>query len=144
MNAEVQMTPDGIPLPHEMAKKLLDQGVGFAGDAAHALKVLTEAGIVRPHRPDRAILALKDVVQRGITPAAGYGAAASLYPDEPRVVDELGTLTFGEIRERTTKLANALRDAGVGEGDGVAVLARNHRYFVVRSRISPKVRVQIG
>src|SRR4051794_14447727 len=130
MNAEVQMTPDGIPLPHEMAKKLFDQGVGLAGDAAHALKVLTEAGIVRPHRPDRAILALKDVIQRGITPAAGYGAAASLYPDEPGVVDELGTLTFAEIRERTTKLANALRDAGVAEGDGVAVLARNHRYFV--------------
>jgi acyl-CoA synthetase (AMP-forming)/AMP-acid ligase II len=124
------MAPDGIPLPHTLVKRLLEQGAGFAGDAAHALKVLIEAGIVRPHRPDRALLALKDVVQRGITPAAGYGAAASLYPDEPGIVDELGILTFGEIRERTTKLANALHDAGVGEGDGVAVLARNHRYFV--------------
>src|SRR5215218_9607605 len=112
MHAEVRMTPDGLPLPHTTAKRLLEQGVGFAGDAAHALKVLTEAGIIRPHRPDRAILALRDVVRRGITPAAGYGAAASLYPDAPGVVDEFGTLTFAEIRERTTRLANALSDAG--------------------------------
>ena len=124
------MAEDGLGSPQALVGKLVGQGVGFAGDAAHALKVLTEAGIIRPIRPDRAVRALADIAQRGITPAAGYGAAASLYPDQPAVIDALGKLTFADIRERTNKLANALHEAGVDEGDGVAILARNHRYFI--------------
>ena len=39
-------------------------------------------------------------------------------------------LTFGETHARSNALARALADAGVGEGDGVAIMCRNHRYFV--------------
>jgi fatty-acyl-CoA synthase len=46
------------------------------------------------------------------------------------VVDELGTLTFGDIHRRTNALAHSLSDAGVVEGDGVAIMCRNHRGFV--------------
>jgi fatty-acyl-CoA synthase len=46
------------------------------------------------------------------------------------VVDELGTLTFAEVRECTSRLAGGLLKDGVGEGDTVAVMCRNHRGFV--------------
>ena len=52
------------------------------------------------------------------------------YPDRVSIVDELGSLTFKDVNERTNRLASALADRGVGEGDGVAIMARNHRYFI--------------
>src|SRR5438132_9471914 len=46
------------------------------------------------------------------------------------MIDELGTLTFGEIHRRSNALAHAFADAGIVEGDGVAIMCRNHRGFV--------------
>ena len=46
------------------------------------------------------------------------------------IVDELGTLTFGEVHQRTNALAHALSDAGIKEGDGVGIMCRNHRGFI--------------
>jgi acyl-CoA synthetase (AMP-forming)/AMP-acid ligase II len=46
------------------------------------------------------------------------------------IVDELGTLTFTEVHSRSNRLARALAKQGVREGDGIALMARNHRGFV--------------
>src|SRR3954462_13910667 len=66
----------------------------------------------------------------GPTPAAGYTGSAIRYPDETAIIDELGTLTFREVHERTNALAHAFSDAGILEGDGVAIMCRNHRGFI--------------
>ena len=66
----------------------------------------------------------------GPTPAAGYTAAAAAIPDESALIDELGTLTFSEVHERTNALAHALADEGIGPGDGVAIMCRNHRGLI--------------
>ena len=93
-------------------------------------KVLTETGIISPIRPDK-VLRIGLALQRwGPTPAAGYVGAAIRFPDETAIVDELGTLTFSEVHRRTNALAHALSDAGVKEGDGVAIMCRNHRGFI--------------
>ena len=76
-------------------------------DKLQTLVTLAEAGIVRPQRPDRA--ARTPCARWSASaprPAAGYRAAAARYPDEPAVIDELGTLTFrrstsGPTRSRT-------------------------------------------
>src|SRR4051812_6772655 len=94
------------------------------------LKTLADAGIISPTRPDRLLGLANAVLRWGPTPAAGYSVAAARYPDEPAVIDELGTLTFRQVHERTNALAHALSDAGLGEGDGVGLMARNHRGFV--------------
>src|SRR4051812_33415264 len=96
----------------------------------HTLYTLTEAGIVRPTRPDRLLGLAQTLLRFGPTPAAGYTAAATRYPDEVAVVDELGTLTFREIHERTNALAHALSDDGVNEGDNIGIMIRNHRGFI--------------
>jgi acyl-CoA synthetase (AMP-forming)/AMP-acid ligase II len=101
-----------------------------AGSAGTGAKVLTQAGVIRPISPLRLAKVARAVVQWGTGPAGGFAALAARWPDRPGLVDELGTLTFGEIQRRSNALARALRDQGVGEGDSVAVMCRNHRYFV--------------
>ena len=60
-------------------------------------------------RPDRLWHTARALLRYGTTPAAGYTAAARNFPDEPAIIDELGTLTFKEVDERTNALAHALR-----------------------------------
>jgi fatty-acyl-CoA synthase len=109
---------------------LLASGANLVGDSLHAATVLGRARLIRPLRPDRPPRALAAIQRWGFTPAGGFAAAAALYPDAEAVVDERGALTFGELEDRTSRLANALSDAGVLEGDGVGVMCRNHRGFV--------------
>src|SRR4051794_24451400 len=101
--------------------------VGYYG---RAVKVLTDAGVIRPMRPEKVLHMASTMLRWGPTPAAGYSVSAVRRPDKVGLVDELGTLTFREIHERTNALANAWSDLGIGEGDGVAILCRNHRGFI--------------
>jgi acyl-CoA synthetase (AMP-forming)/AMP-acid ligase II len=113
-----------------------EQVLGLPGRIAYQLgsvKVLIDAGVVRPMRPDRLLKVLQTLVQWGRSPAAGAIALASRYPDETMIVDELGTLTYSELHTRTNALAHALSDLGVLEGDGVGIMCRNHRGFMEAS-----------
>jgi len=83
-----------------------------------------------PSRPDRVVRSFAVLRSWGPTAAAGYKSAAILHPDRCALCDERGTLTFSEVHERTNALANEMRHAGVSEGSGVAIMARNHRGFV--------------
>jgi acyl-CoA synthetase (AMP-forming)/AMP-acid ligase II len=94
------------------------------------IATLAAAGIIRPQRPDRLVGAVAALIRWGATPAAGYKAAASRYPDEVGLIDESGTLTFREIHERSNSLAHALAREGVKPGDAVAIMCRNHRGWV--------------
>jgi len=93
-------------------------------------KTLVEAGVFRPTRPDRLLRTGLALQRWGPTAAAGYAASAIRYPDDAAIVDDLGSLTFAEVHRRTNGLAHALADRGLGEGDNVAVLCRNHRGII--------------
>ena len=96
--------------------------LGGLSQRLHNVRTLAEAGIIRPTRPDRLLRAVQALARFGPTPAAGYAACAARYPHEAALVDELGTLTFEQVHLRTNALAHALSDAGIVEGDGVAVV----------------------
>jgi acyl-CoA synthetase (AMP-forming)/AMP-acid ligase II len=104
--------------------------LGMLPDVPFNVKVLVETGIVRPTRPDKALRVARELMRWGASPAAGVAAGAIRHPDETMIIDELGTLAFSEVHSRSNRLARALAKQGVEEGDGVALMARNHRGFV--------------
>ncbi|MEA2394267.1 MAG: hypothetical protein QOJ82_2158, partial [Solirubrobacteraceae bacterium] len=104
--------------------------IGQASQKLFTARTLVEAGVLRPMRPDRLARIVSAMRRWGPTPAAGYTASAIRHPDATAIVDDLGTLTFEQVHRRTNALAHALSDAGVGEGDGIAIMCRNHRGFV--------------
>jgi acyl-CoA synthetase (AMP-forming)/AMP-acid ligase II len=93
-------------------------------------KTLMETGMFAPSRPDKTARSLAALRRWGPTPAAAYTGAAARYPDRLAIVDERGTLSFKEVHERTNALAHELAGAGIREGDGVAIMCRNHRGFI--------------
>ena len=61
---------------------------------------------------------------------AGIAGAAITHPDDEMLIDEGGSLSFGEMHRRSNALARALAERGVRPGDGIAIMARNHRGFI--------------
>ncbi len=92
--------------------------------------VLYRSGVITLARPDELLRLGLTMMRWGATPAAGYSTNALRYGDRAAIVDELGTLTFAEVHDRTNRIAHALADRGVREGDNVAVMCRNHRGFI--------------
>ncbi|MBD8869938.1 AMP-binding protein [Nocardioides donggukensis] len=95
-----------------------------------SVRVLAGTGVVRPYSPGTLARIAWTVKRWGTGPAGGFATLALRYPDRVGLVDDLGSLTFGEVHARSNALARALRERGVGEGDSVAVMCRNHRGFV--------------
>jgi fatty-acyl-CoA synthase len=104
--------------------------VGRVADGAFLVRVLGEAGLIRPVRPDRLGRMLLTYARWGNNPATASALAAIRYPNETYLHDELGSLSFAEVEARANALARALRERGVQPGDGIALMARNHRGFV--------------
>jgi len=121
-----------------MAPDQLREGLGgiasrvptVLGDAAFQLRVFSEVGIVRPIRPDKLARVAERYIRWGASPALGSTANAITHPNDAAIVDQAGTLTWEGTHRRSNALARALRDEGVGLGDGVAIMCRNHRYFI--------------
>ncbi len=111
-------------------RRVASQSVTAVGQALEAAQVFARAGLIAPMRPDRALRAAHELWRFGTTPAAGYAAAAARTPDETAIIDELGRLSFADVHRRTNALAHSLSDAGIGEGDGVAIMCRDHRGFI--------------
>ncbi|HTA34028.1 MAG TPA: acyl-CoA synthetase [Solirubrobacteraceae bacterium] len=101
--------------------------------AVHKLKVaraLIDTGMFEPLRPDRTLQSMVALRRWGATPAGAYTGAAARHPGRLALIDERGALSFREVQRRTNALAHELRKAGIGAGDGVAIMCRNHRGFV--------------
>ena len=63
-------------------------------------------------------------------PASIVRRFAGSTPDAPALTFEDRTLSFRELDDRSSRVANALAALGVGRGDRVAILALNSdRYF---------------
>lgn len=98
--------------------------------AARSVRVFGRAGVLRPMRPDKYATIARQLLHWGATPAGAYAAAATRDPHRMAIIDGDRALTYAELDARTTALAVALRDRGVGEGHRVAIACRNHRGFV--------------
>ncbi|MFT4010542.1 MAG: AMP-binding protein [Nocardioidaceae bacterium] len=95
-----------------------------------AVKVLASAGVLRPRNPVGLLKTVQAVKRWGLGPAGGFTAAAARVPQCEALIDEIGPLTFRQVDQRSNALADSLRRLGVGPGDGVAIMCRNHRGFL--------------
>jgi fatty-acyl-CoA synthase len=118
----ISSTLAGVTAPATIATKI--------GITAKSIKVLADTGVIAPMPPKTLLATAASTIRWGSTPAAGYTASAARRPDSVAIIDELGTLTFREVHERTNALANTLNDLGIGATDNIAILCRNHRGFI--------------
>ena len=109
------------------------------GDLKFQGKVLREAGILAPMRPDRAVKIGATFLRWGASPATGVTTAAIHHPHELAIVDERGALTWERLHRRSNALAHSLEQLGIGPGDGIGIMCRNHRGFIEATLASAKL-----
>jgi fatty-acyl-CoA synthase len=108
-------------------------------DSIFEMKVLHEAGILAPMRPDKALKVGSTFVRWGASPATGIATAAIHHPHEIAIVDERGALSFERLHRRSNALADSLAKMGIGHEDGVGIMCRNHRGFVEATLATAKL-----
>ncbi len=107
------------------ATKLLER----FGDEAYYVALCMRAGLVRPELPHKLAQMLISFERYGML-GGGMSLAGIRHAKQLAVIDEKGELTYRELDQRVNSLATAWRRKGLKAGDGVAILARNHRGFL--------------
>ena len=108
------------------AQQLVERG---SAELHYAYKML-EAGAFKLEPPQNIAAMLADIRrwgEFGMLPALN----ARRSPNRTAIIDDDGELTFAEFDEAAHEVANGLLGMGVKGGDGVAILARNHRWFLI-------------
>lgn len=107
----------------------------------HALATVSRAGLIGLESPRR-LLAISRAMKDYGTLGGAITVAALRHGDRAGLVDELGSLSFRELDERSNALANEWRAAGIGAGTGVGILCRNHRWLLDALFASAKLGVR--
>jgi fatty-acyl-CoA synthase len=103
---------------------------GAVSDLLFEGRVLSKAGVIAPMRPDKALRVASTFLRWGASPATGVATAAIEHPHEIAILDERGALSWERLHKRSNALAHAFAAMGIGPGDGVGIMARNHRGFL--------------
>ena len=98
---------------------------------AYRLKVFRQIGLAKPQLPHRLAIAGYQLAKWGPGFSAAVAAAAARFPRQTAIIDDIGEITWTDLRDQINQLTHALNERGVETGDSVAVLARNHRYLVM-------------
>ncbi|UXA18427.1 long-chain-fatty-acid--CoA ligase FadD2 [Mycobacterium sp. SMC-4] len=108
----------------------------------HYARKMFEAGALKLEAPQDMAALLADIRrwgEIGMIPALNDRR----HPHRTAVIDEEGEMTFRELNEAANAVANGLLAKGVKGGDGVAILARNHRWFLVALYAAARVGARI-
>lgn len=121
--------PSLFDLPVQAAAKA-QQYFDRGSAELHYARKMFEAGAFKLEPPQNFVAMLADIRrwgEFGMIPALN----ARRYPDRTAVIDDDGEITFAELDQAAHAVANGLRNKGVRGGDGVALLIRNHRWFLI-------------
>lgn len=108
-------------------------------DTAVALRTMRSARIIRPINPRRLFGAGQALRYWGVNYAGGFAASAARNPDRVCIHDERHRMTWAELDRRSNAVANGLARRGVGQGDVVGLLCRNHGGFVLATAALAKL-----
>ena len=130
-----------MPLITDLAASALNKARQYAerGSAElHYLQKMITSGAFGFEPPQNLAALGADVVrwgEIGMIPALN----ARRNPHRTAIVDDEGTMTFTELNDAVNAVANGLLGLGVRGGDGVAILARNHRWFLIANYACARV-----
>lgn len=98
-------------------------------DAAFGARVLVRSGLLDLSRPGLVLRSL--ALTRKLGPIAGPVALSALRnPDDVAIIDDAGSLSYGQLVAASNALARGLAEGGVRPGTAVGVLCRDHREAV--------------
>jgi fatty-acyl-CoA synthase len=133
--------PNFIDLPGQAVSKV-QQYLERGAAELHYVRKIFEAGAFRLEPPLNYAAMANDIYKWG-----EFGMLPSLnarrHPDRAACIDEEGELSYRELDEATHAVANGLIEKGVKGGDGVAILARNHRWFLIANFGAARVGARI-
>ena len=106
---------------------------------AEMLAVLVRRGMVRPIRPDRLARAGVALHRWGPTLAGSFTVNAITRANQPALIDDHESVTYGEIESRTNAIARGLQANGLTAGDRLGILCRNEASFIETMVATSKV-----
>ncbi|MFC8380511.1 acyl-CoA synthetase [Nocardia sp. NPDC057272] len=112
-------------------------------ESVKAIGVLRARGVSDPKTPLETLRTMKESKIYG-PQATLVRHSARVAPDQVALVDERGELTYRELDEQSTAIARGLREAGIGEGTVIAVLARDHRGLIMSMIAAGKLGARIA
>jgi fatty-acyl-CoA synthase len=121
--------PKLTDLPLQAVAKAQQYAERGSAELHYLLKML-EAGAFKLEPPQNVAAMVADIRrwgEFGMIPALN----ARRTPNRTAIIDDDGEVTFKELEEAAHEVANGLLAMGVKGGDGVAILARNHRWFLI-------------
>jgi len=127
--------------PGELVNQVVDKAKQYAERGAaelHYVRKMFEAGALKLEPPQSVAAMAADIArwgEIGMIPSVN----ARRTPHRVAVIDDEGALTFGELDDAVNAAANQMVDMGVNGGDGVAILARNHRWFLIANYACARV-----
>jgi fatty-acyl-CoA synthase len=121
--------PNLFDLPGQAVAKVQRYAERGASEL-HYLRKIIESGAFRLENPLNYAAMAADIRKWGeIGMLPAFNARRT--PDRAAIIDDEGSFTYKELDEAANAVAHALLAKGVRGGDGVAILARNHRWFAV-------------
>jgi fatty-acyl-CoA synthase len=121
--------PNLFDLPGQAVSKVQQYAERGASEL-HYLRKIIESGTFRLENPLNYAAMAADIGKWGeIGMLPAFNARRT--PDRAAIIDDEGSFTYKELDEAANAVAHALLAKGVRGGDGVAILARNHRWFAV-------------
>ncbi|HZC12211.1 MAG TPA: long-chain-fatty-acid--CoA ligase FadD2, partial [Mycobacterium sp.] len=121
--------PNLFDIPGQAAAKLQQYAQRGAAEV-HYLRKIIESGAFRLEPPQNYAAMAADIRnwgEIGMLPSLN----ARRTPNRTAIIDDEGSLTYKELDEAVNAVAHGLLAKGVRGGDGVAILARNHRWFCI-------------
>ena len=121
--------PNLIDLPGQALAKIQQYAERGASEL-HYLRKIIESGTFRLENPLNYAAMAADIAKWGeIGMLPSFNARRT--PNRAAIIDDEGSFTYRELDEAANAVAHGLLAKGVRGGDGVAILARNHRWFAV-------------
>src|SRR6202012_2735302 len=121
--------PNLFDLPWQAAAKVQQYAERGASEL-HYLRKIIESGTFRLENPLNYAAMAAEIAKWGeIGMLPSFNARRT--PDRAAIIDDDGEFTYKELDEAANAVAHGLLAKGVKGGDGVPILARNHRWFAV-------------